>query len=69
MRAGNLSRRERRFVQIAKDEATTDGFRSYAPVNGGPWLNGLLVVLIGLVVPFYLLYKAATRLIQAPPGS
>ena len=49
-----ISSREQRFVALAKDEATCDGYRKYAPLCWGAWKNGLSILLIALVVPLYL---------------
>lgn len=56
-----VSARERRFVALAKDEATCAGYHRYAPITRGRWMNGALILLLGLVAPFYLVWRILVR--------
>ena len=58
------SRRTKRFVAIAKDEVSCDGYQKYAPISKGPWINGLIILLIIPVVPFYLAWRFLLSLLN-----
>lgn len=49
--------RERRLIEIAKDEATCRGYEKYAPITKGPLINSFLIVLIVLVMPLYVAWR------------
>ena len=57
-----ISARERRFVAIAKDEATCRGYKKYAPITKGPWINSFLILLTVLVMPFYITWRLLLRI-------
>ena len=44
-------------MAIAKDEASCDGYQKYAPITKGPWINGMIILLLIPVVPFYLAWR------------
>jgi len=51
------SMRDRRFIALARDETTCRGYQKYAPITKGPWINGLFILIIIPVVPFYLAWR------------
>ena len=59
-----LSARQRRFVAIAKDEATPGGYVRYAPISRGPCVNGLLILGIILAAPLYMLWRLLLRFLE-----
>jgi Tfp pilus assembly protein PilF len=58
-----LEARNKRFLQIAKIEATPEGYRKYREITHGPILNGLLIILTGLIAPFYVLWRGVVGLL------
>jgi hypothetical protein len=57
-----LSKRTLKFIALAKDEATTDGYLKYAPITGGPWVNGLIILLLTPVIACCLVWSFLLRL-------
>lgn len=50
--------RDRRLGEIAREEATTRGYRKFRPIVRGPVINALLIGLLAVIAPFYLAWRA-----------
>ena len=56
------SKRTQKYIALAKDEATIDGYRKYAPITRGPLINGSIILLLAPIIACYLVWSFVLRL-------
>lgn len=50
--------------ELALEEASCEGYVKYAPITRGPIINGIILLTLSFVVPFYYAWSLVSRAVR-----